>query len=113
MVGTPKVRLDDSVYVGNGLQARAIRLVFTDALAHLAERYARFEGVMARAEMPVAVVWGDHDPFFGVEQGHRTAGAFPDADLRVLPGAGHALPEERPDEIAASVAELAARVTAP
>lgn len=108
MTGTPRVALDRGVYVGDREQGRSIRLIFTDALAHLAERYASFPATMAATRVPVAVVWGDRDPFFPVDQARRTAEAFPDATLSVLEGAGHALPEERPDEVADVAAAVAA-----
>jgi pimeloyl-ACP methyl ester carboxylesterase len=110
MTGRPPVRLDPGIYVGHRDQARAIRLIFTDALANLADRYGPLEGILRRAAVPGTVVWGDRDPFFPLSQAERTAAAFPDADLHVLPGAGHALPEERPDQVAAAIADLASRI---
>jgi pimeloyl-ACP methyl ester carboxylesterase len=54
------------------------------------------------------VLWGDRDPFFPVAVGERTARALGTV-LRVLPGCGHFVPEERPDEVAASLRDVIAR----
>lgn len=111
MVGTPRIRLDSRAYVGDAAQARAIRMIFTDSLANLAERYRPLEAILSRAGVPAAVIWGDRDPFFPLAHGKRTAAALA-VDLRVLPGAGHALPDERPDEVAAAIIELERRARA-
>jgi pimeloyl-ACP methyl ester carboxylesterase len=110
MTGHPRLDLDRRIYVGDADQARAIRLIFTDALTNLAQRYAPVEAIVRRTAVPATVVWGSRDPFFPVTQAERTAAALPEADLHILPGAGHALPEERPDEVAAAIRALAARV---
>lgn len=111
MVGTPRIRLDLESYVGDAAQARAIRLIFTDSLVNLAERYRPLEAILSSAAVPAAVIWGDADPFFPPAHGERTAAAL-GVDLRVLGGAGHALPEERPEEVAAAIGELAVRAGA-
>ncbi|MFN2464167.1 MAG: alpha/beta fold hydrolase [Candidatus Dormibacteria bacterium] len=108
MVGAPPVRLDSRTYVGTAAQARAIRLIFADSLNNLAERYGPFGAVMAGVTVPVSVGWGDRDPFFPIAHGHRTAAAL-GVGLRVFSDAGHALPDERPMEVATMVEELAAR----
>ena len=108
MVGRPRVRLDARTYVGGADQARAIRLIFTDALANMADRYDPVEEALRAVTVPATVIWGDHDPFFPLEHGHRTATVL-GCELHVLAGAGHALPEERPDELSAAISELAAR----
>ncbi len=111
MVGTPRIRLNPRSYVGDAAQARAIRLIFADSLANLAERYRPLEAVLSGVTVPAAVVWGDRDPFFPLAHGERTAAAL-DIGLRVLSGAGHALAEERPEEVAAAIRELALRARA-
>ena len=108
MVGRPRVRLCARSYVGDAGQARAIRLIFTDALAHLADRYGPVEAALRSAAVPAAVMWGDHDPFFPLDHGRRTATTL-GCELHVLDGAGHALPSERPEEVAAVIAALAAQ----
>lgn len=107
MVGRPKRKLDAAIYVGSRNQARSIRLIFRDALANIEQRYAPFPRIMAQAHIPVTVMWGDRDPFFTVDHGRRTASAFRDAQFVLLHDAGHALPEERPEDIVAEVARIA------
>ena len=111
MVGTPPVRLDLRSYVGDAAQARAIRLIFTDSLVNLAERYRPLEAILSGVTVPAAVIWGDRDPFFPLAHGKRTAAAL-GVDLRVLAGAGHALPEERPEDVAGAITELVRRARA-
>jgi 2-succinyl-6-hydroxy-2,4-cyclohexadiene-1-carboxylate synthase len=53
--------------------------------------------------MPATVVVGERDPKFR-SIGERLAAALPDARLVVVPGAGHALPREAPDALAAAIA---------
>ncbi|HEX5614981.1 MAG TPA: alpha/beta hydrolase [Acidimicrobiia bacterium] len=106
MVGRPRLRLDRAIYVGSNAQARSIRLIFADALAHLGERYRSFPEIMASTSRPVTVMWGDRDPFFSLEHGRRTAAAFPHAQLIELTDAGHAIPEERPAEVAHAIAAM-------
>lgn len=73
----------------------------------------RYEGVrdaLGDLALPAVVLWGDRDPFFPVEQGHRTAALLgAHVPCTILAGAGHFLPEERPDDVAAAVAELVRR----
>jgi pimeloyl-ACP methyl ester carboxylesterase len=51
-------------------------------------------------------MWGDRDLFFRPEQGQRTADAIPGAELVTLPGCGHLVPKERPEEVAMTLRKL-------
>ena len=85
----------------------AVRTVFADALRNLRTNYEPVEEALRGLEVPVEVVWGDRDPFFSVEQARRTAAAAPGSpEPQILEGAGHFLPEERPDDLAAAVRRL-------
>jgi pimeloyl-ACP methyl ester carboxylesterase len=106
-VGVPPGQLDVDAAVGDRGQRRAIALVFGATLTHLRHYYRPIEEGLARIAVPTLVGWGEHDPFFSVEQGRRTAAAVHDARFRLYPGAGHFLPEERPREVASHIAELA------
>lgn len=97
-------------YLGDNGQAASVRTIFAASLRQLAELYDPVERVLGTITVPTLVGWGDHDPFFAVDQGRRTAEAIPGAELHVYDGAGHFLPEERPAELAADIARLAARV---
>jgi haloalkane dehalogenase len=53
-----------------------------------------------RIDVPVALVWGDKDPFFPVDRARAMVPQFPDAQLSVIEGAGLFSHEERPAEVA-------------
>jgi 2-succinyl-6-hydroxy-2,4-cyclohexadiene-1-carboxylate synthase len=53
--------------------------------------------------MPAAILAGERDPKF-VEIAHRLAAALPNAELTIVPGAGHGLTREAPEAIARAIA---------
>jgi pimeloyl-ACP methyl ester carboxylesterase len=59
------------------------------ALESMAAGRDWLDGTLARADMPVLVVWGKQDRLIPVEYGARLEAEFPRADLRVLDGCGH------------------------
>ncbi len=65
---------------------------------------------LALGTLPRQVVWGDRDRLVPVIQGEQVAKAL-EAELLILPGAGHCLPEERPDELAEAIAALESKKT--
>lgn len=95
--------------IGDRSQARSIRSIFASALRELDERYAPVAAALSGLAVPAAVVWGDRDPFFPVEQARRTARLIPGAELVLLEGVGHFPPEERPREVAEVAARIAGR----
>lgn len=54
----------------------------------------------AQIDVPVRLVWGEHDRFFPVEWARRMVDDFADASLAVIAGAGLFAHEERPAEVA-------------
>jgi len=56
---------------------------------------------LGRLTHPTLVVTGDADRLIDPENSRRLAATIPDAELRVLAGAGHDFPTERPKETAA------------
>jgi 2-succinyl-6-hydroxy-2,4-cyclohexadiene-1-carboxylate synthase len=52
--------------------------------------------------VPATVLAGAEDPKF-VALGRRLAGVLPDAELVVVPGAGHGLPREAPEAVVAAL----------
>lgn len=70
-------------------------------LAGLAERVGE-----AWADLPVLLVWGPRDPAFGRESVlRRWRSLVPHATVVRLPAAGHYVPEDAPDALAAAVLE--------
>lgn len=64
---------------------------------------ADLPGVHRRLDVPVALVWGDRDPFFPVDRARAMVDTFPDAALHVVEGAGLFSHEEAPTEVAAAL----------
>jgi pimeloyl-ACP methyl ester carboxylesterase len=56
-----------------------------------------------RLATPTTVLWPAHDPLFPVESSDRVDEFFADAEVRVLPDAGHFTPLEAPAEVAAAI----------
>ena len=109
-VGKPATRLDIDRYLGGKDQRAAIAYIFETSLRRLGELYVPVEHALATAGVPALVGWGDRDPFFPVAIGRRTAALLPDARFRLYEGAGHFLPDERPNELSADVLALAGLV---
>ncbi len=59
----------------------------------------------ADRKYPVRVLWGEKDPLVPVAQGEQVARAL-GAELEVISGAGHCLPEERPDVVLRAIAAV-------
>lgn len=59
-----------------------------------------------RTEVPVHLVWGEHDVFFPLADAEAMVDTFPDATLEVVRGAGLFSHEERPREVAAALRRL-------
>jgi pimeloyl-ACP methyl ester carboxylesterase len=53
-----------------------------------------------RIAVPTTVLWPEHDPLFPPEWGDRLDEFFSDFSLRRLPGVGHFVPLEAPEEFA-------------
>jgi pimeloyl-ACP methyl ester carboxylesterase len=71
----------------------------------------RLETLAALADVPAAVLVGARDRLTPPACARSIAGALPSADLSVLPGAGHMLPLERPQEVSAALTGIVERVT--
>lgn len=65
---------------------------------------------LARARMPALVLCGSADALCPERFHRRIAGALPAAELKVLRGAGHLLPVERPSEVASALRGWLARL---
>jgi pimeloyl-ACP methyl ester carboxylesterase len=60
----------------------------------------------ATIDIPVTVCWGEDDTWVPVERGRELAARIPGAQLRVIPGAGHLVHEDRPAELTAALFEF-------
>jgi 2-succinyl-6-hydroxy-2,4-cyclohexadiene-1-carboxylate synthase len=76
--------------------AAVLRGIGTGAMEPLWDR-------LGELGMPVTVVAGERDGKF-VALGERLGAALPDAELVVVPGAGHGLPREAPQAVAEAIA---------
>ncbi|GAA1775248.1 alpha/beta hydrolase [Streptomonospora arabica] len=65
------------------------------------EAVRRMDAVAA----PTLVLWGEQDTWLPPETGERLAAAIPGARLRTVPDAGHFLPEDAPEDVAAALLE--------
>jgi pimeloyl-ACP methyl ester carboxylesterase len=61
----------------------------------------------AKVKVPATVVVGERDQMTPLKSGQELAAALHDARVVVIPGAGHMLMSERPDEVLAAVRHLA------
>jgi haloalkane dehalogenase len=91
---------------GHGV--RTTRRIFLRSMRDLPGLYREVERLGKALGIPALVLWGDRDPFFPTSVGERTANAL-GAELRVLEGCGHFVPEERAAETANAIVELVAR----
>ncbi|CAB4868849.1 unannotated protein [freshwater metagenome] len=57
-------------------------------------------------DVPVQLVWGEHDRFFPVKWAREMVGTFPNARLEVIEGAGLFSHEERPLQVAQALLPL-------
>jgi haloalkane dehalogenase len=61
------------------------------------------QGLAALADKPTLIVWGDADIAFKQKELQRFEGLFPRHQTVPLPGAGHYIQEDAPEEIAAAI----------
>jgi pimeloyl-ACP methyl ester carboxylesterase len=92
----------------HGHGTRTTRRIFLSSMRDLPGLYGEVERLGNSLGLPSLVLWGDRDPFFPSAVGERTAQSL-GAELRVLSGCGHFVPEERPVETAGAISELITR----
>jgi pimeloyl-ACP methyl ester carboxylesterase len=74
-------------------------------VAQFDERYTReIEPRYDQIQTPTLVLWGAEDGWLDPQMGQRLAQAIPGARLSLIPGAGHFLPEDQPEAVAAQLA---------
>ena len=59
-----------------------------------------------RISAPTLVVWGEQDALAPARYADDFAAAIPDARTLIVPGAGHMVPVERPDEVLSAIEEF-------
>ena len=57
--------------------------------------------LLAKVRTPVYFLWGEEDPFGGAAIARQFVARLPDAELELMPGAGHAVWMDDPDHAAA------------
>jgi pimeloyl-ACP methyl ester carboxylesterase len=57
-------------------------------------------------EMPTLIIWGERDPALPVALTEGIARAIPQARVETIPDAGHFVPEEQPEKVAALLKEF-------
>ena len=77
--------------------AAALRGIGAGVMEPLWDRLGELDG------MPVTIIAGERDGRYAA-LGRRLAGALPGARMLVVPGAGHGLPREAPQAVAAAIA---------
>jgi haloalkane dehalogenase len=76
------------------------------------EKLAAYEGKLAALGVPFLALWGEDDAFAPVAGAHRLAREVPGGEVRVIPGSGHFLYEDAPEEAADALADwLSARAS--
>ncbi|HEX6709965.1 MAG TPA: alpha/beta hydrolase [Rubrobacter sp.] len=64
---------------------------------------AQFEPLLPEIEVPVRIIWGEHDAWLDPSFAERLHQTIPDSDLVLLPETGHFAMEDSPREVAASL----------
>jgi proline iminopeptidase len=86
---------------------------YRETFASVAEQLASGFGAKLReVQVPAVFVLGEESPM-PVSQGQQTAALMPQAEVEIIPGAGHLPWHERPGCVAAALAGIRERTTGP
>jgi pimeloyl-ACP methyl ester carboxylesterase len=72
------------------------------------EETREFEPLLGSIDVPVLILWGEHDAWLDASLAKRLAEAIPGAPLELIPGAGHFAMEDAPEAVAQALAEFLA-----
>jgi pimeloyl-ACP methyl ester carboxylesterase len=76
-------------------------------VAQFDERYTReIEPRYGEIETPTLVLWGEQDGWLDPAFGRKLAELIPGAELMMVPGGGHFLPEDQPAAVAAALGDF-------
>lgn len=79
-------------------------------LASFDQRYVRvLNELHERIDVPVQLVWGEHDPFFPAARAEAMVATFPDARLEIIENARLFSHEEHPAEVARALLPVLTR----
>ena len=67
----------------------------------------KLSGRIHRVRVPALVLWGDQDKLTSRDYAQSFADALPNAELKVIPGAGHFAFPDKPDAVASAVLDFA------
>jgi pimeloyl-ACP methyl ester carboxylesterase len=76
------------------------RREYPQAAAWITDPIPADRALLRSIPAPTLLIWGDRDPISPLGVGHELRDLIPGAELRVLPGGGHAVATERPREVA-------------
>lgn len=69
------------------------------------------EPLYSQIDIPVAIMWGEEDPWIPVDRAHRLAELIPHAQLHLIAQAGHLIQVEAPVPLASKIGEWLSGVT--
>lgn len=68
-----------------------------------------YETDFKNINIPILLIWGDHDPISPIEVGHYLNTCFPNAELCIVKGGKHDLAEQYSEEVAGYISHFLAR----
>jgi pimeloyl-ACP methyl ester carboxylesterase len=71
------------------------------------------EPLFPKLDVPVRILWGEHDGWLDRAVAERLEALIPGAELRLIPGAGHFAPEDAPVAVADELLDFFADVSVP
>lgn len=76
-------------------------------VAQIDERHTeRLEAKLGPMDCPVRIIWGEKDTWIPVDQAERLRGYISNADVRIVPDAGHFVMDDDPEMVTKLIAEL-------
>ncbi len=84
---------------------RKYKAEFPAAAPWVTSQQVDYAHAVASITAPTCLIWGEADPISPVSVGERLHQLLPDSSLHVLTGGTHSLAHDRPDEVAALIAQ--------